>query len=367
MVNWRFQTKTLPWLLKRYLASPHSQVAVEQNPLFLPRPQVLPGAFGERLGLYQQDVLLIDFVLDGEPRQLAFVQKCALGDPLPTHVEALLLRRAPEWLLFLVIPRLLADGAPGKTLSSQQLGEWLLLELLEDLRPPEAWTLDDYREAMRNLALLHNRFWELEEDLEVMGLQAPLGKQFAASLAASQQATQQLLAASPAPEWLKAPRYRQLLHTLAAHLQEVAAPLQAQPMTLIHGDYWPDNLAASRENARQKVTGWHAACIGPAILDVVHFQQQTRVLLPTEHPLELLTALYLANLEDQKGCKLWSTSEWATLHDWGLLWWVATRWLPWLAACPPETSTPLLPFLQAAWLEPAALALQRRLNIRLAD
>ncbi|MBI3360203.1 MAG: hypothetical protein HY023_03745, partial [Chloroflexi bacterium] len=66
--------------------------------------------------------------------------------------------------------RSLAPQLPVLTpqlIAADSTGAWLVMENLPASRAPNAWTADDYKAAIKDLARLHDCFWSLQEDLSI--------------------------------------------------------------------------------------------------------------------------------------------------------------------------------------------------------
>ncbi len=228
---------------------------------------------------------------------------------------------------------------------------WLVIEDLEDLCAPDAWTVDDYREAVDQLALLHDRFMGLEVDLDnFFWLHQPLARDYHATCQQVYENLPQL--DTPPPDDLA------LLHALGHHLDAIAAPLREATQTLLHRAYWPGHIARP-EDGRQIVTHWREAGIGPPILDVLIFYQQTASHLTPSLPLEAALARYRVQLSQQQKRDLWPADAWAREWDHALLWQLATVWLPRLAGMSSAQYDEVHDRLARVWYAPARAALNR--------
>jgi thiamine kinase-like enzyme len=140
----------------------------------------------------------------------------------------------------------------------------------------------------------------------------------------------------------------------------IAAPLRAETATLVHGDYWPGNIARPIDG-RQIVYDWQLAGIGPAVLDLAGFVQSVRLRLEAPMPEQAMIDSYR-----QRAAQLfkpeWDDHRFDLLWDHALMWLLVARWLPKLATMPQADYDHLYPRFQRVWLEPVAAAAGRRLS-----
>ena len=259
----------------------------------------------------------------------------------------------------------LAGQLPVRTpalIAAAATGDWMILEAVRPVRRSDRWKPDDYGKAIQGLAALHDRFWGLGDDLEAFPwLGRPLQADFSVHVAAAAQAIERIVT-SGRPEALAArPERVTMLARLTAQADEIAAPLLKLPSTLLHGDYWPGNIAIVREG-RQIVFDWQMAGVGPAVLDVLTFVTKSQWWfgeLPVE-PAELV-ALYRQTLAELAGVE-WSDDSWQAAWDHARMWRFLQEWVDLLAASPDALLGASTEALERLWLDPVSEAVSSRLG-----
>jgi hypothetical protein len=215
---------------------------------------------------------------------------------------------------------------------------WLVMVAPGKLRPPQQWTDDDYREALRNLADLHDYFWNLDDDLDAFAnLRRPLDRDFAAQMETVQQALEMLRQrqiGSLSTTWLSGVERR---------LKPAADRLRQLPFTLIHGNYWADTIVRPLDG-RQVSYHWLDAAIAPALLDVVLFAGHSRMYL------NVALDDHLQHYRDGFMDEQWQ--HWDAQWRDALLWTFATIQLPLLASQPDEWLIQQEASLREVWLNP---------------
>ena len=240
-------------------------------------------------------------------------------------------------------------------------GAWLLLEALQPARDAARWTADDYRSAVNALSGLHDRFWDLGEDLAAFPwLSRPLEADFEVHVTAAAQAIERIVEEGRPAPLAGRPERMQLLARLTTQAEQVAAPLRRQPSTLLHGDYWPGNIAVLR-NRSQVVYDWQLAAVGPAVMDVLVFISKSEWWFD-DLPLgrQEIVEQYRRGLAEGIGVT-WDEAAWEESWDHALMWRFLQEWVDLLAASPGPLLQTRADQLDRIWLRPVAEAVVRRL------
>jgi hypothetical protein len=155
----------------------------------------------------------------------------------------------------------------------------------------EEWTLEDTRQALRNLAALHAKYLgdppadlprPLTADLERWLVFVPNGVQ----------QVQSVFDAYPDLPRFATPRAFDLLHELSATPAIFGDAFGRSPETLLHGDYHRANIIA-RDCKPQIAYDWQHTCVGPPVYDVAVFWS-TLDLSSRRGPLGLFDAMDVA-------------------------------------------------------------------------
>ena len=170
--------------------------------------------------------------------------------------------------------RSLAPHLPMTTpslVAASPTGDWLILEAITQEKTPDDWEAADYRTAVEALAQLHDRFWGLGEDLGTYTwLSRPLEADFDVHLAVAAQSLETIVHKGQPGSLAGAPARIQVLSTLIEQADDVVAPLRDQPSTLLHGDYWPGNIAVVSPG-KQIAYDWQQTAVGPGVIDLLTF------------------------------------------------------------------------------------------------
>jgi hypothetical protein len=250
-------------------------------------------------------------------------------------------------------PRLVAASAAG---------HWLVLEAIPLGKNPAKWTRSDYRSALASLAEFHDRFWDLSDDLAAFPwLSRPLDADFDVHLAAAAHAIEHIVEHGSPASIAAAPARLELLGRLTAEAEAIVAPLREQPATLLHGDYWPGNIAAQGDGS-QIVYDWQLTAVGPAVLDLVAFVKKSEWWFRSLPISGVdLQNLYRKEMAKRSGVT-WGDETWERLWDHAVLWRFLHEWLDLLAAIPEALLLTSAEQLDRVWLDPVEAAARRRLG-----
>ncbi len=250
---------------------------------------------------------------------------------------------------------------PGLVAYSKE-GDWIVMEYLENLREPSSWTREDFDQAIEALVGLHDRFWALTEDLGAFfWLSDPVDADFNVHVAAADKAIQVMIDVGRPGPLAGSPERVALLTRLTREAERVVRPLRSQPGTLLHGDYWPGNIAIQPSGV-QAVYDWQLAGVGPAVMDLLVFINKTDWWFgPLGDEREGLIQHYRSRLHERCGVA-WGDDEWEMLWDHALMWRFLQEWLDLLAATPEALLTTRAEQLDQVWLQPLKSAVARRLG-----
>ena len=345
---WPFSTAELTAGLRRYLAEPGLQVrALSEQPLAQLRlpGQTAPGVRGLR----------VDYTLGGE----SFTLDCVVKELLEAVRPGLSNPGVREAGLY----RSLATQLPMPTpalIAADQAGSWLVLEAVE-AAAPAPWDLNTFGQALGLLARLHERFWDLADDLSAYPwLARPLTRDFEVHVYSAAQA----LGAVVRDEWpariAESPQILGTIGQMISQAERLAAPLRALPATLLHGELWAGNIVRDADGD-MVVLDWQLAAIGPGVLDLVGMIKTTEWAngeLPA--PAERLAGRYRREIARLLNLR-WSDADWAVLWDCALLWRFLQEMLPWSVSVPRDVFAARADAFDEVWLRPALDAAARRL------
>lgn len=248
-----------------------------------------------------------------------------------------------------------------KMLAGSPLGDWLILELVEQRKDPADWDASNYRKAVDQLSALHDRFWALDADLSTFPwLGHPLDADFEVYITAAQQGLKRIRDSGKPAALAGRTDRMELLEGLISSADRIVAPLLRDTHTLLHGDYWPGNIAIN-EDGKQVVYDWQLAAVGPGVMDLLAFVNKSVwwfEVLPIG-PDELVQQ-YQQNIAERSG-KVWSEDEWSTLWDHALMWRFVQEWIDLLAMTPEPLIETWVDRLEQVWIEPVRAASDRRL------
>ncbi len=349
--DWPFSRPELMAGLRRYLADSSLRL-LEITPM--PLPDTMPGASFTDSGT-QLSGMSVDVMIDGEAQNLPLLLK---EPPVSSGGRVLLGIGQREYGVYRRLAPHLPLLVPGLVAGDEGAG-WVVLEVLTGLRPAPQWTLEDYNEAVTNLVAMHDRFWGLSEDLATFPwLARPLEADYTLTIMAAVDAVGMLIMDDRLPQ-LSGLRYYALFSQLTQSADKIVAPLRNEVSTLIHGDYWPGNIARPLDG-RQIVFDWQLAGIGPAILDLVSFTQATRMKLTPAMPVDDMIALYRRKADDLINPG-WTDEHFELLWDHALMWLFMLNWLGKLATISTENYAQLHDQLDEVWLDDLFKAVERRL------
>ena len=259
--------------------------------------------------------------------------------------------------------QVLADQLPVGTprlISAHPLGDWMVMELLPPGRLHQIWTAEDYKLALDELIVLHDRFWGLGVDLTIYNwLARPLDSDFDIYVRAAASGVEYLIDDAPPALFARDPQLAQLLGRLVVHADQIAAPLNQAPATFIHGDYWPGNLHLD-EAGNLTIIDWQPSGIAPGGLDLVTFIQMSRWWFdPLPLSVEEIVDYYRNGIAQSVG-QVWDEPDWEALWDYALLWTFIAHWIDLVVAIPESLVEARLPYFEDIWLAPLRLAAQRQ-------
>lgn len=240
-------------------------------------------------------------------------------------------------------------------------GDWLILESVPPARDASEWTKDDYIKAIDSLANLHDRFWNLGEDLEAFPwLSRPLTADFGVHVTAASQSIEKISYRREPESLASNPEQMQLLRSLVSNAARIAEPLRGENRTLLHGDFWPGNVSILEEDSHV-VFDWQLTAIGPAVLDLLVFIKKSTWWF-TQMPLregEIIDR-YRSTLHASIGVN-WEDEVWDELWDHALMWRFLQEWIDLLAASPEALLLASADQLDQVWMDPVRKAARKRL------
>lgn len=261
--------------------------------------------------------------------------------------------------------RSLALQLPMQTpalIAADPAGSWLVLEAVSADVASAEWTADDYRRAIRALAALHERFWNLAEDLSVYPwLARPLANDFEIYVMAAVGAMEKMLVDDRHRLITGSLEVLTSLGQMLTQVEVMADKLRAAPPTLLHGDYQPTNIALQADD-ELVVFDWQLAGVGPGVLDLVTFVNSARWRRPDlpVSPHELI-GLYRDELATRVGVQ-WSDEAWDELMDHALMWRFTQELLGWAASATTAQFQAHEAVFRDIWLRPVLDAAYRRLR-----
>lgn len=249
----------------------------------------------------------------------------------------------------------LADQVPvriPRLYAIDPMGAWLVMERLAPGKKPEAWSQTDYLLATTQLAILHDRFWNLGRDLSVYSwLERPLEVDFEVNVRVASNAIEKLSQQPAGHLFSMEPALEALFKRLARHAGQIANALRRAPDTLLHGDYWPGNIHVD-DQGRLTVYDWQQVGIGPAVLDLVAFIQSSLWWFdPLPVDPQAIIFEYRRSLSEKTGT-IWANPEWQSLLDHARMWIFLTNWIDLLASTPAPILETRMQQLEDIWIRP---------------
>lgn len=354
---WPFTNAQLTAGLRRYFSDSSLQVkSVSEFPLERPGNSVQPSAVR---GLRVEYVA--GSMLGGEYRGRTFTVDCVVKEPRGASRVGL----AGSGIREVGVYRSLAPQLPVQTpalIAADATGGWLVLEAIPVATSPEAWTADDYRRAVRVLASLHERFWNLSEDLSVYPwLARPLTNDFEIYVLSAVGAVEKMMVDNRHPLITGSLEVLTSLGQLLTQVEVMAEKLRAAPATLLHGDFHPGNIYLQDED-EVVVFDWQLAGVGPGVLDLITFVNACsweRADLPLAP--EALFDLYREEMRLRVAAE-WPDDEWQELLDQARMWCFVQDMLGWAANATPDEFAAHAERFNDIWLRPVLDAAHRRLR-----
>lgn len=346
MTLWPFTLAELTAGLRRYLAEPTLQVRSLSE-----RPLTGEGRVGRVRGLH----------VEYEVGRAVVGLECVVKEPQGATRAGLAGVGLREVGLYRSLVAHLPLATPA-LIAADASGDWLVLEAVEVEIAPQAWRAEDYGRGMTALAALHERFWNLADDLAAYNwLARPLTRDLEIHVYAAARAVEQMMRADWPPLITGSVRVLGVFGQIISQVEAVVEPLRAAPQTLLHGDFWPGNVALQADG-EMVVFDWQLVGLGPGVLDVVTFLTTSRWHRP-DLPAgdDDLIALYRREMAQRVGA-CWSDEEWARLWEHALMWRFTQEMFGWLTDTPHAAFEARAAQFEALWLRPVLAAAERRLR-----
>jgi hypothetical protein len=249
-----------------------------------------------------------------------------------------------------------------RLVTAQADGEWMIFEHVQASKDTDRWEADQYLVAIENLVTLHDRFWSLDEDLEIYNwLGRPLTRDFEIYKQAASTGIEHLFNRVALPIFSQKPAYLNMLEELVTQAEAIVHALKNLPSTLIHGDYWPGNLLTP-STGKMVAYDWQHVSIAPGILDLVKFFQISRWhFTPMPISQSEIAGRYRNQLANRNGYT-WVNKEWDRDWDFALLWIFLTDWIDLLAHIPSSILETRQADIESIWFEPVLEAIIRRMR-----
>lgn len=239
-------------------------------------------------------------------------------------------------------------------------GAWLVLIHLPPGRLPNKWQAADYLLATEQMAILHDRFWGLGQDLAVYPwLTQSLQRNRDIYLNAAMKDAETL--AENQETMLKThTNVPEITEKILENIDQIANVLESSPATLLHGDYWPGNILIHQQGG-MTVYDWEDAGIGPAVFDLLGFiQGSSWYFSPLPLPAAEIIAHYKSQLANA-GAHTYTDDDFNHLWDNAMMWTFVTGWVGHLAKTPNTLLPMRLDALQEVLFTPVNQAVERQL------
>lgn len=180
--------------------------------------------------------------------------------------------------------------------------DWVLMESLpsEVVWPQSTWTTEHYQSALVALADLHARWWDCPPNpTEYPWVWTPTGRHTEDLIREARAALIEIGQQAWSEQFFPPDRLRAWLNVLDQP-SCLLDTLTGMPQTLIHGDYWPGNIAMRADGPA--VFDWQLVGVGPAPYDLACFHSSSRWWFG-RLPLSLteMRSHYLTRLNEQLG------------------------------------------------------------------
>lgn len=260
----------------------------------------------------------------------------------------------------------LGDQVPvriPKVFAIDPMGSWLVMERLRPGKLPDDWGKSDYLLATTQLAILHDRFWNLGKDLGIYSwLERPLDSDFDVNVKVASNAIEKLQINVSSGNSPIDTSLLELFQHLVKNADHISRALKRAPDTLLHGDYWSGNIQVDAQG-RLTVYDWQQIGIGPAVLDLISFIQTSRWWFdPLPVDPEAIMVEYRRNLSEKTGT-IWGNQEWQALLDYSRMWIFLVKWVDILANTPGPILNTRNRQLQELWIKPLIDAVERHIPI----
>jgi len=346
---WPFSSAELTAGLRRYFAEPALQVrGWRERPL--PFAHHSDRAAGRVRGLH------VDYAAG--PNDLSV--ECVLKEPQGGTPAGLAGAGRREVGLYRSLASQLPMPVPA-LVAAHPAGDWLVLETVEAEVAPAAWSADHYHAAIIALTALHERFWNLGDDLAAYPwLARPVAGDFEVHVHGAARSLAAIIRDQRPALLADSTETLTTLGQIISQADRVVEPLRLAPHTLLHGDFWPGNVALQTDG-EMVVYGWKLVGVGPVQLDLVALVTSSRWELGAL-PLDEAEILSLYRQELAQRVQVsWLEDEWALLWDHALLWRFVQTMLGWAADVPLPVFEARASAFANIWLEPVRAAAGRRL------